>query len=271
VDGTFDGYIVSGSDITDIKSAQEASLERQKLESLGVLAGGIAHDFNNLLAGIHANAEIAEAAGAEGTFPGEEIENIKAISKRAAGIVRQLMIYAGHEGSNVELLDLSRLVREMVDLIKISVSKSAVLKTDLQPDLPRLLGNAPQIQQVVMNLVMNASESLAGKGGVVTVTTSLETVDRTSTSGSTGLPEGRYVRLEVSDTGSGISKEAQAKIFDPFFTTKPPGRGLGLAVVQGVVRAHKGAIELASVPGQGTTFRVLWPIADQAQALGGVY
>jgi PAS domain S-box-containing protein len=265
VDGAFDGYIVSGSDITDIKSAQEASLARQKLESLGVLAGGIAHDFNNLLGGIHANAELAQASEADGVFPGEAIQNIKAISVRASGIVRQLMIYAGHEGSNVELLDLSRLVGEMLDLIKISISKSAVLKIDLEKDLPAVLGNGPQIQQVVMNLVINASESLAGRDGVITVTTSLGTAGGMTTFSSAGLREGRHVRLEVSDTGSGMSKEAQARIFDPFFTTKTTGRGLGLAVVQGVVRAHKGEIELASTPGQGTTFRVFWLIADQAQ------
>jgi PAS domain S-box-containing protein len=265
VDGSFDGYIVSGSDITDLKSAQEASLARQKLESLGVLAGGIAHDFNNLLGGIHANAEIAEASEGDIPFPADEIQNIKAISIRASGIVRQLMIYAGNEGSNVEPLDLSRLVREMLDLIKISVSKCAVLKTDLQKDLPAVLGNGPQIQQVVMNLVLNASDALAGRDGVITVRTSLGTARGMATLCSTGgLYEGHYVRLEVSDNGSGISKEAQARIFDPFFTTKIVGRGLGLAVVQGVVRAHKGAIELTSAPGQGTTFRVLWPIANQA-------
>src|SRR5215467_9923522 len=264
VDGAFDGYIVSGSDITDLKSVQEASLARQKLESLGVLAGGIAHDFNNLLGGILANAEIAEASEADGSFPGAEIQNIKATSICASGIVRQLMIYAGNEGSHVELVDLSLLVGEMLDLIKISVSKSAVLKTNLGKDLPSVLGNQSQIQQVVMNLVLNASDALAGKDGVITVTTSVGiAAGMPIFSSATGLREGNHVILEVSDTGSGISKEAQAKILDPFFTTKATGRGLGLAVVQGVVRAHKGAIELTSALDEGTTFRVLWPIADQ--------
>jgi len=254
VDGAFEGYIVSGSDITDMKSAQEASLERQKLESLGVLAGGIAHDFNNLLGGIHANAEIAEASGADGSFPDEEIQNIKAICMRASGIVRQLMIYAGHEGSHVELLDLSRLVKDMLDLIKISVSKSAVLRTNLQNDLPAVVGNRPQIQQVVMNLVLNASEALAGSDGAITVTTSFGMVGGISDVSSAGLREGNSVRLEVSDTGPGISKEAQARIFDPFFTTKTAGRGLGLAVVQGIVRAHKGTIELGPLWGPRREF-----------------
>lgn len=267
-DGTFNGYIVSGSDITDLKSAQEASLARQKLESLGVLAGGIAHDFNNLLGGIYANAEIAETSEGYGSSPCEEIQNIKSISMRASGIVRQLMMYAGNEGSNVEPVDLSRLVEEMLGLIHLSVSKAAVLKTDLARDLPPLLGNGPQVQQVVMNLVLNASDALAGRDGTITVKTSLgkplgKPAGRSS---ATNLGDSQYVRLEVSDTGCGISSEAQARIFDPFFTTKTAGRGLGLAVVQGVVRAHKGTIELNSTAGQGTTFRVFLPVAQQPAA-----
>ena len=262
VDGTFDGYIVSGSDITEMKIAQEASLARQKLESLGVLARGIAHDFNNLLGGIHANAELAEVSQGDRTFPGGEIQTIKAISMRASGIVRQLMIYAGSEGSAAEDVDLSRLVREMLDLMRLSVSKAVVLKTDLAEGLPALFGNVPQIQQVVMNLVLNASEALDGGVGAITV--------RTALAGPTalnGTRNGQHLQLEISDNGPGISKEAQAKIFDPFFTTKQAGRGLGLAVVQGVVRAHKGAIELISSPGQGTTFRVHWPVAEEKVAL----
>lgn len=262
VDGVFDGYIVSGSDITDLKTAQEASLARQKLESLGVLARGIAHDFNNLLGGIHANAELAEVSQGERAFPGYEIQTIKAISMRASGIVRQLMIYAGSESSAAELLDLSRLVREMLDLMRLSVSKSVVLKTDLAEDLPTLLGNAPQIQQVVMNLVLNASEALNGGIGAITVRTTLA-----GPAGPNGSRIGQQLQLEVSDNGPGISMEAQANIFDPFFTTKTVGRGLGLAVVQGVVRAHKGTIELTSAPGEGTTFRVHWPVAIKEVAL----
>jgi PAS domain S-box-containing protein len=248
-DRVFAGYIVSCFDITDLKRALETSLAGQKLESLGLLAGGIAHDFNNLLGDIHAEAELAESNRADGSFPGEEIQTIKTISMRASEIVRQLMIYAGHERSDFEPLDLSRLVAEMLALIKITISKSAVLKTDLAKDLPAVLGNGPQIRQVVMNLVLNASDALGEKGGVITVST------------STDLPKGNYARLVVSDTGPGISREAQARIFDPFFTTKFAGRGLGLAVVQGIVRAHNGLIDLASVPGEGTTFQVLWPFA----------
>jgi signal transduction histidine kinase len=174
------------------------------------------------------------------------------------------MIYAGHDKSDAEPLDLSLLVNEMLGLIRISISKGAVLKTDLAKDLPAVLGNGPQIQQVVMNLVLNASDALGGKGGEITVSTSVSPRGDVSISDpAINSREGNYVKLEVSDTGPGITREAQARIFEPFFTTKFAGRGLGLAVVQGIVRAHKGEIELASAPGSGTTFKVFWPSSNQ--------
>jgi PAS domain S-box-containing protein len=238
-------------DITDSRRAQEEALARQKLESLGVLAGGIAHDFNNLLGGILAEAELVETDLPAGSSAGEEIERIKAVAIRGAEIVRQLMIYAGHDQTHrVEPLDLSELVKDMLQLLKVSISKQAVLNADLDKNLPVVWGNAPQIRQVVMNLLINASEALGEKEGVINVVTG-------HVSGGKDLPDGDYIRLEVSDTGCGMTEEAKAKIFDPFFTTKFAGRGLGLAVVQGIVRAHGGAIYLVSTPGQGTTFQVL--------------
>jgi nitrogen-specific signal transduction histidine kinase/PAS domain-containing protein/ActR/RegA family two-component response regulator len=255
----------TNTDITDSKKAEEASLARQKLESLGVLAGGIAHDFNNLLGSIHIQAELAEMTIADGLSPREEIQTIKTISIRASEIVRQLMIYAGHEKSNFEPLDLSLLVAEMLALLRVSISKGAVLETELEEGLPAVFGNAPQIRQVVMNLVLNASDALGEQGGTIRIsTTAAANRSRGVLVPPNGLRGGQQVRLVISDTGSGIAKEALAKIFDPFFTTKLAGRGLGLAVVQGIVRAHGGAIYLDSVPGQGTTFQILWPVAERA-------
>jgi PAS domain S-box-containing protein len=255
------------TDITELKKVQEASLAHQKLESLGVLAGGIAHDFNNLLGSIHIQAELAEMNREDGVSPEEEIQTIKTISIRASEIVRQLMIYAGHEKSDSEPLDLSRLVVEMLPLLKISISKSAVLKTDLAGGLPAVLGNEPQIRQVLMNLVLNASDALGDNPGVIRIATA------SGVGGVKGfqvptnvLPGGKHVMLSVSDTGAGIGRDVQARIFDPFFTTKFAGRGLGLAVVQGVVRAHGGTIHLDSTPGQGATFHILWPIARPLMA-----
>jgi len=147
-------------------------------------------------------------------------------------------------------------VEEMLELLRVSISKHAVLKTDLQKDLRAVQGNAPQLRQIVMNLIINASEAIGDKDGVIEVSTSLA-------AGGVNLPEGDYLRLEVSDTGSGMTEEQKARIFDPFFTTKFAGRGLGLAVVQGIVRAHGGTINLISAPGQGTRFQILLPCADQ--------
>jgi PAS domain S-box-containing protein len=250
------------TDINGLKKAQEASLARQKLESLGLLAGGIAHDFNNLLGAVYIQAELAELSDDEGASPREEIQTIKTISMRASEIVRQLMIYAGQEKSDFEPVDLSRLVAEMLALLKISISKGAALEADLAEDLPAVLGNEPQIRQVLMNLVLNASDALGRAGGTIRIST---TADAGRARGvpvpPAGLPGGQHVRLAVSDDGPGIGREKQEKIFDPFFTTKLAGRGLGLAIVQGIVRGHNGAIYLDSAPGRGTTFEILWPVA----------
>jgi two-component system, cell cycle sensor histidine kinase and response regulator CckA len=249
--GAFAGYIGSCIDITDLKRTQDEGLARQKLESLGVLAGGIAHDFNNLLGGILAEAELVESDLAAGLPAGEEITRIKAVAIRGAEIVRELMIFAGQDQASLaEPVDLSRLVEEMLELLKVSISKQVVLQVNLDQNLPAVFGNAPQIRQVLMNLVINASEAIGEQAGVIHVGTSRVTGRQGS---------GQYVRLEVSDTGSGMTEEAKAKIFDPFFTTKFVGRGLGLAVVQGIVRDHGGTINVVSTPGRGATFQVLLP------------
>ena len=246
-DETFAGHIGSCIDITDLKRTQEEALARQKLESLGVLANGIAHDFNNLLASILAEAEVVQADLAGGLSPDEEIARIKTVAIRGAEIVRELMIYAGKDqDSVVEPVNLPRLTAEMLELMKVSISKHAALKINLDKDLPAVWGSAPQIRQVLMNLVINASEAIGDREGVIQVTTSR-------------VPARDYVRLEVSDNGCGMTEEAKAKIFDPFYTTKFVGRGLGLAVVQGLVRAHGGVINVVSAPGQGATFQVLLP------------
>jgi nitrogen-specific signal transduction histidine kinase/CheY-like chemotaxis protein len=240
-------------DITDLKRTQQETLARQKLESIGVLAGGIAHDFNNLLGSIMAQAELALTNVVTGASTAAEIEQIKAVALRASEIVRELMIYAGQETAHLEPLDVSHLVDEMIQLLRVSISKHAVLKTDFGQNLPSIRGNAAQIRQVVMNLITNASEAIGERKGLIHVST-----ERVK------LPEGEFLRLEVSDTGCGMTPETQAKIFEPFFSTKFAGRGLGLAVVQGIVRSHGGAILLKSVLGQGTRVQIFWPSAGEA-------
>ena len=257
-------------DVTEVKRSQEEAFARQKLESLGVLAGGIAHDFNNLLGGILAEAELAETDLAAGLTPSEEIQRIKLVAIRGAEIVRELMIFAGQDQTTlVELVDVSRLVEEILELLRISISKRAVLRTDLSHNLPAVRGNAAQIRQVVMNVVINASEAIGDKGGIINVSTAQVSDSVNLASSATSLPPGDCVRLEVSDNGCGMTETVQAKIFDPFFSTKFAGRGLGLAVVRGIVRAHGGEINLRSAPGEGTTFQVFLPCTLESVAKAG--
>ena len=266
----FVGYIGSCVDITDLKRTQEEHLAKQKVESVGTLASGIAHDFNNLLGGILAHSELALAELASGTPPEDELKRIGAATIRGAEIVRQLMIYSGQESEVLELVDVSRIVEDMLELLRVSVSKHAAVECELGQGLPVVRANPGQLRQVVMNLIINASEAIGDRGGVIRVTTGPVTIGRdSSVTNSEHLADGDYLHLDVSDTGSGMTPETQARAFDPFFTTKLAGRGLGLAVVQGIVRRLGGTIRLASAPGKGTTFQILLPSTEvTAQAAG---
>ena len=248
-------------DVTDSRRAQQEDLARQKLESVGTLAGGIAHDFNNLLGGMLAQAELALGQTDTGSYPEEELLSIRNVAIRGSEIVRQLMMYAGKESEILELVDLSRVVAEMLEFIRVSVSKRAKLVTDLSQDLPKIRASAAQLRQVVLNLLTNASEAIGDCDGVIRVATRRLAASQAAAIAK-GLAGSCYLQLEVSDTGCGMSRETQAKIFDPFFTTKATGHGLGLAVVQGIVRGLGGAIQIASEPGQGTTIQILLPCAE---------
>ena len=249
-------------DVTDVKRAEEESVARQKLESIGTLASGIAHDFNNLLGGVVACAELAQAEYADGSSPTGELKAIRDTAMRGSEIVRQLMIYAGKESAFVEPIDVSRTVQDMLELLKVSISKHAVLEADLGQDLPAVRADAAQLRQIVMNLVMNASDALGDRDGVIHVTTRCVKVGRASGAAPNRLAVGDHVQLEISDTGRGIPLETQAKVFDPFFTTKSAGHGLGLSIVQGIVRGLGGAIHLTSTPGAGATIQILLPCAE---------
>jgi two-component system cell cycle sensor histidine kinase/response regulator CckA len=260
---TFAGYVGSCTDITDMKRAQQETLNRQKLESLGVLAGGIAHDFNNLLGSILTTSELVLSDLPPGSQLHDEIEAIAKVADRAAGIVRQMMTYAGQESPTLEPLDLSLLVKEMLQFLKVSISKRALLTVDLPENLPAIRANAAQIRQVAMNLITNASESLGDREGLIFVR-----VEHVEPGRDSALPI-EHLRLVVSDTGCGMTEDIQSNIFDPFFTTKFAGRGLGLAAVQGIVRAHGGAINVVSTPGQGSRFEILLPCSGQVVKAGG--
>ena len=257
-------------DITEIKRTQEEALFRQKLESVGTLAGGIAHDFNNLLGAVQAQAELGLSELDAGSSCKEELNAISEVAMRGSEIVRQLMIYAGKESGDAGPVDLSKTVDEILSLLKVSVTKHAVIEAHLDHNLPAIRADAAQLRQIVMNLVTNASDAIGDRDGVIRVITRCVNLQRESgASSSRTLPDGDFVELEVSDTGRGMSPQTQAKVFDPFFTTKSSGRGLGLAVVQGIVRSLGGAIHLATEPDKGTTFQVLLPSAKIKVAAGG--
>jgi PAS domain S-box-containing protein len=259
-------------DITDRKRDEEARLhletqmmQAQKLESLGVLAGGIAHDFNNLLMGVLGHADLAMLALPRGTSAMQSIREIERAARQAAELCKQMLAYSGKGRFVVEPVDLRRLVEEMAHLLKVSISKAAVLKFDFAAELPAIEADSSQIRQVVMNLIINASEALEGRNGVVSVSTGVMDCDHSyfsETYLAHDLREGEYVYLEVSDSGSGMDDKTRARIFDPFYTTKFTGRGLGLAAVLGIVRGHRGAIKVYSEVGKGTTFKVFFPATN---------
>jgi len=264
-DGSFAGYIGTDIDITDLRRAQEEAVARQKLESLGVLAGGVAHDFNNLLGSILMTTELILSQLPVDSPVCGDVEAISTVATRAAEIVTQMMAYAGKESLEFEPVDVSQLVAEMLQLLKISITKCAVLRVSLPERLPAISANAAQLRQVVMNLITNASEAIGENGGVITVSTSTVRFDGGPSAGNISeLPSGDYLRVEVSDTGCGMTEEVRGKMFDPFFTTKSPGRGLGLSAVQGIIRTHGGTINVVSAPGHGSCFEILMPCNSEA-------
>jgi two-component system, cell cycle sensor histidine kinase and response regulator CckA len=177
--------------------------------------------------------------------------------------VHQLMIYSGEGSQSFESVDVSLLISEMLPLLKVSIAERAILKVSLPEKLPAVRANAAQIRQVLVNLITNASESLGGKGGVISVTVAQALSGPDSR--APHLHQGHYVRLEVTDNGCGIAGDIRAKIFDPFFTTKFTGRGLGLAIVERIIRNHGGTINVVSAPGQGSRFEVLLPLLQQTE------
>ena len=263
-EGVLTGAVCSVSDITERKRFSERLQHAQKLESIGVLAGGIAHDFNNLLTGILGNASLLLDELPPHSANQEMAQEIVKASESAADLTRQLLAYAGKGRFVMHLVNLSEQIISSRALLSRLISHNVELEFHLCPDLPALEADAIQMQQIVMNLVINAAESYGERGrGRVTVTTSLETIE----AGYPDMEPGPYVILAVQDFGSGMSPEVRARIFDPFFTTKFTGRGLGLSAVHGIMRAHRGHLRLDTVLGEGTTFRLFLPVAAQSSAV----
>jgi len=256
-------------DITE-KSVITAKMEHtQRLESLGVLAGGIAHDFNNILTVIMGNAALAGRA-LDITSPAKEsLSRIEEASERAADLCKQMLAYSGKGKFVIKHINLSELVEDMTRLVDISIEKNVIIKFYLAENLPPIEADIAQMQQVILNLITNANEAIGTKSGVISFSTGVMSVDNTYLSGlysTNDLPEGRYVFVEVSDTGCGMEPSTIDKIFDPFFTTKFTGRGLGMSAVLGIVRGHHGGIRVYSELGKGSTFKILLPATDTVLA-----
>jgi PAS domain S-box-containing protein len=262
--GVVTGASVVARDITELKRSQEAALIRQKLETVGQMASSLGHDFNNLLGGVLMNVELAQMQLASGLSADEELQRIGTLAVHGSEIVRQLMTYAAQDDDTLDMVDISRTVSEMLDLVKASISKHPSLEVELATDLPLVRSNSAQIRQIVMNLIMNAAEAIGEAQGVIRVVVShLDLRRRPAIVGSDKVPPGDYVHLEVCDTGCGMPVEVQQRVFEPFFTTKAARRGLGLAVARQMVQSWSGTILFQSEPGEGTTFHILLPCAEQ--------
>lgn len=261
--GRFAGAVIVMFDVTEARRIEQQLREAQKLEALGVLAGGIAHDFNNLLTSVLGNVsglrdEVVSPVGNEG------LDLIEAASRRAAELCRQMLAFSGRGAFVVKPIELTREVQSALQLVQASLDKRHVLVLELGADAPLVQADAAQLSQVLLSLVMNATEAIGARAGRITVRTSTMHADEQalrSTYLSPELPGGAYAVLEVIDDGVGMSDETKARLFEPFFSTKSTGRGLGLPAVLGIVRGHRGAVQVTSAPNRGTTVRVLFPLA----------
>ena len=260
------------SDVTLRKQAEaehrlreQKEQAQQKLESLTVMAGGVAHDFNNLLTAILGSSRTAQRAMPPDSPVQKKLEFIDETSQSAAKLCDQLLTYSGRTRSEPQRLDLNELIESTVRTVSGLISSDGELRQNLTAGLPAIEGDATQLGQVVMNLVINASEALIDGRGKIMITSGLTVLDQTQQNdplAAPELPEGDYVFLSVTDNGYGMNWATLARVFEPFFTTKSTGRGLGMAAVQGIVQKHGGALKVKSEPGRGTTFRLLLAAAS---------
>ncbi len=263
--GEITGFAAVQHDVTEQRKMDRKMQHADRVDSLGVLAGGIAHDFNNLLTAILGNASIASKKLDQASPAHKYIQNIESASLSAADLCRQMLAYSGKGQFVIKPVNLTELIEGMGKLIEVSIAKSIVIRYQLAETLPMIDADIAQIQQVALNFLTNASEAIGDKSGVISLATGVMHADGDYLHDSIGeahLKPGRYVYLEVSDTGCGMDTATQNKIFDPFFTTKFTGRGLGMSAILGIIKGHHGALRIYSEPGQGTSFRVLFPESE---------
>ena len=268
--GTWTPWVVWVLDLSERRRLEERLRQTARLESVGLLAGGVAHDFNNLLTGILGNTSLAAERLPAGDETRELIEHAIRITERVADLTRQLLAYAGKGQFVVGEVDLSALVQETFEFVKGSIPRHVRCNLQLSPCLPLVEADATQIQQIVMNLIINAGEAIGDATGQIDIATGTIEVDQAwlrKTSLDNQLVPGNYCYIRVEDNGRGMDETTRRRIFDPFFTTKFTGRGLGLAAALGIARGHYGAIEVTTTPGAGSSFRLLLPRRPQAPQL----
>jgi two-component system cell cycle sensor histidine kinase/response regulator CckA len=259
--GEITNFLCLREDVSERKRLEHELRQAQKMESLGTLAGGIAHDFNNLLAIINGYAEFCQQGNTEPAVLEKSLREIHRAAQRASGLVRQILTFSRKTEVRFSPVDFNQLSRELVALLAETFPRTVTFQISLLDSLPPLLADQNQLQQIVLNLCVNARDAMP-QGGTISLTTGLQPGAGLERLG--GDPARAYACLQVGDTGTGMSPEVRARIFEPFFTTKQgnQGTGLGLAVVYGIVVAHHGFIDVESTPGAGSTFRVYLPLAE---------
>ncbi len=262
----FIGFI---RNVTEQRQAEEALLHASKMESLGILAGGIAHDFNNLLVGMLGQTSLIKRKLEDASPIHKHVDRVLFAAKRAADLTQQMLAYSGQGQVTVISVNLNTLLRENLALFQTSIPDTVDLVASLKPNLPSIKADPTQMQQIFMNLIINAAQAIQDPRGAVTVNTGTVKMEGDYTipgfKWMTDVKSGKYVFVEVADTGVGMTTGMLNQIFDPFFTTKDDGTGLGLAAVLGIVNAHDGCLAVNSAVGQGTAFRLYFPCAALPQ------
>lgn len=263
------GAVLTFKDLTEQRRVEqerrdlETQMQQaQKLESLGLLAGGVAHDLNNTLVGVQGNACLALEQTAENSELHRRLQRIIGACQRASKVIQQMLAYAGHVTCETAPLDMNHLLEEMMEFMRAVVPKAIVLETRLESDLPNTEADSGQLQQVITNLLINAIEAIGDKPGRIDMVTDfiqLHDDDIRTLFQGQDLSPGRYISLQVSDNGCGMTPDTLQRIFEPFYSQKGAGRGLGLAAIRGIIRAHRGGITVESTMGEGTRFTILLP------------
>jgi len=263
-----DEVLVVIRNITENRRLERQVLQAQKMESLGTLAGGIAHDFNNILAGILGYASFLKSQLDPGHDHFKYVDTIERSASRAADLTSKLLSFTRGDNVNFRPLSINRLVGETLEIIRRTFDRSIRVETFLEGALPTIEGDAGQIQQVLMNLFVNARDAMPG-GGELSVATTVALIGAGDLQAPSWVKPGAFAQMSIRDSGSGMNRDVQARIFDPFFTTKAKGQGsgLGLSVVYGIVKGHEGFVTVDSHPGRGTVFHVFLPVSGRPEIL----